>query len=108
MEYAVCQIAGKQVVVEPGKEIIVPFLGDVTNFESDEQSSTSRKFEVKVILICEKGKVSLGTPFLKDKLKFVVTGEASQKTRVAFYKLKANHRKATGQKTLSSKIKLVV
>ena len=96
MDYAICQIAGKQVIVEPGKEILVPFLGEVTKFESD-----------KVLLISEKGKVSVGAPFLKDKLKFEVTGEKSEKTRVAFYKPKANHRKATGQKTQLSRIKLV-
>lgn len=95
MDYAVCQIAGKQVIVTPGKEIKVPFLGEITNFESD-----------KVILISQKGQVLIGAPFLKDKLKFVVTGEVSEKTRVAFYKPKANHRKATGQNTKLSKIKL--
>lgn len=96
MDYAVCEIAGKQVIVTPGKEIIVPFLGDITKFEND-----------KVILISEKGKVSVGAPYLKEKLKFEVTGEASTKIRSAFYKPKANHRKVTGQKTLLSKIKLV-
>ena len=95
MDYAICQIAGKQVIVTPGKEITVPFLGEITKFESD-----------KVLLISEKGKVSIGTPFLTQKLKFEVTGEDSEKTRVAFYKPKANHRKAVGQKTLLSKIKL--
>ncbi len=96
MDYAVCQIQGKQVIVTPGKEITVPFMGEITKFESD-----------KVILISSGGEVSIGAPFLKDKLKFEVTGEASEKTRVAFYKPKANHRKATGQKTLLSKIRLV-
>lgn len=95
MDYAICQIAGKQVIVEPGKEIIVPFLGEVTNFESD-----------KVILISEKGNISIGAPFLKDKLKFDVVGEFAQKSRVAFYKPKANHRKATGQNTRLTKIRL--
>ena len=95
MDYAVCQIAGKQVIVTPGKEIVVPFLGDITNFESD-----------KVILISQKGKVSLGAPFLKEKLKFDVVGEFAQKSRVAFYKPKANHRKATGQNTKLTKIRL--
>lgn len=97
MDYAVCQIAGKQVIVTPGKEIIVPFLGEVTSFESD-----------KVLLISEKGNVSVGAPFLSKKLKFEVTGEAAEKTRVAFYKPKANHRKAVGQNTKLTKIRLAV
>ena len=95
MDYAIVQIAGKQVIIEPNKVIEVPFLGDVTKFESD-----------KVILIAEKGKVSSGAPFLKDKLKFDVVGDTSEKTRVAFYKPKANHRKVTGHKAVFSKIKL--
>lgn len=95
MDYAVVQIAGSQVIIEPGKEIKVPYLGEVTKFESD-----------KVILISEKGKVSIGAPFLQNKLKFEVTGEVAQKTRVGFYKPKANHRKVVGQNTKYSKIKL--
>jgi ribosomal protein L21 len=93
-DYAVCQIAGKQVVVEPGKEITVPHLGEITSFECD-----------KVILISEKGNVSLGAPFLKDKIKFEVLGSDSVKTRVAFYKPKANHRKVVGSKQPYSRIK---
>ncbi len=95
MDYAIVEIAGKQVRIEPGKEVIVPFLGDITKFESD-----------KVIMISEKGKISVGAPFLKEKLNFEVLGESSEKLRVSFYKPKANHRKVVGQKTLRSKIKL--
>lgn len=95
MDYAVCQIAGKQVIVEPNKVVHVPFLGEVTSFESD-----------KVLLISSKGKLLVGAPFLKETLKFEVVGETSEKLRVAFYKPKANHRKAVGQKTLISKIRL--
>jgi len=94
MDYAIVEVAGKQVIIEPGKEITVPFLGEVTKFESD-----------KVILISKQGKVSLGAPFLKDKLSFEVLGDTSEKLRVSFYKPKANHRKVVGQKTLLSKIK---
>lgn len=106
MDYAVCQIQGRQVIVEPGKVVLVPFVGDVTKFESDEQSSASGKPDVKVLLISEKGKVSIGAPFLKETLKFEVVGDTAIKTRVAFYKPKANHRKAVGQRTILSKIQL--
>ncbi len=94
-DYAVCMIAGKQVIVEPGKEISVPSLGEVTSFECD-----------KVILISEKGKVSLGAPFLKEKIKFNVLGDKAVKTRVAFYKPKANHRKVVGSNQHFSRIQL--
>lgn len=95
MDYAVVQIAGKQVIVEPNKVVHVPFLGDLTKLECD-----------KVILVSKGGKISLGAPFLKETLKFDVVGDTSEKIRVAFYKPKANHRKAVGQKTMISKIKL--
>lgn len=94
--YAVCQIAGKQVIIEPGKEIKVPFLGEISDFTCE-----------KVILISEKNQVNLGAPFLKEKLKFEVLGESKgEKIRVAFYKPKANHRKVTGHKAQFSKIRL--
>ena len=95
MDYAICQIAGRQVIVEPGKEVTVPYLGDVTSFESD-----------KVLLISSKGNVSVGAPFLKETLKFNVIGEKAEKMRVAFYKPKANHRKVVGQNTKLTRIKL--
>lgn len=95
MDYAVVQIAGKQVIVEPNKVVHVPFLGDLTKLECD-----------KVILVSKGGKISLGAPFLKETLKFDVVGDTSEKIRVGFYKPKANHRKVVGQKTMISKIKL--
>jgi ribosomal protein L21 len=94
-DYAVCQISGKQVIVEPGKEVTVPFLGEATSFECD-----------KVILISEKGQVQLGAPFLKEKIKFEVVGDSAKKIRVAFYKPKANHRKVVGSNQPYSKIKI--
>lgn len=97
MDYAVVQIAGRQVIIEPGKTVLVPFLGDVTKFESD-----------KVILLSKGGKISLGAPFLKETLKFEVLGDTSEKLRVSFYKPKANHRKVVGQRTVMSKVKLAV
>lgn len=95
-DYAVCQIAGKQVIAIPGKEITVPSLGEISDFTCE-----------KVILISKKNQINLGTPFLKEKLKFEVLGQVSgKKIRVAFYKPKANHRKATGHKAQFSKIRL--
>lgn len=95
-DYAVCEIAGKQLIVTPGKELTVPFLGEISELLCE-----------KVMLISEKGNISLGAPFLKEKLKFEVLGESSgKKIRVAFYKPKANHRKVTGHKSNLSKIKL--
>lgn len=94
-DYAVVQIAGKQVIAQPGKEITVPSLGDVTIFECD-----------KVILTSEKGQINLGAPFLKDKIKFEVLGDKNKKIRVSFYKPKANHRKVVGSNQPYSRIRL--
>lgn len=94
-DFAVCQIAGKQVIVEPGKEITVPSLGEATSFECD-----------KVILTSEKGKVNLGAPYLKEKLAFEVLGGNNKKIRVSFYKPKANHRKVVGSNQPYSRIQL--
>lgn len=95
-DYAVCEIAGKQIIVTPGKEFTVPFLGEISELVCD-----------KIIMMSEKGNISLGTPFLKEKIKFEVLSEApTKKTRVAFYKPKANHRKVTGHNSKFSKIRL--
>ncbi len=94
-DYAVCQIQGKQIIVTPDKECLVPFLGEISELECD-----------KVLLISSKGKVNIGAPFLKEKIKFeVLAGSVNNRIRVSFYKPKANHRKVYGQKTLLSKIK---
>ena len=94
-DYVVCQIAGKQFIAQPGKEILVPSLGEVTTFECDQ-----------VILTSEKGQINLGAPFLKDKIKFEVLGDSNKKIRISFYKPKANHRKVVGSNQPYSRIKL--
>lgn len=95
-DYAVCEIAGKQIIVTAGKEFTVPFLGEISELEC-----------ARVLMISEKGKLSLGAPFLKEKIKFEVLSETpTKKTRVAFYKPKANHRKVTGHNGRFSKIRL--
>ncbi len=96
LNYAVVEIAGKQYKVEKDKPILVNYLGDIKSFECD-----------KVILKVEDNKLSFGSPYLKDKLKFVVVEPVkSKKVRVATYHAKANTRKVKGSKTLSSKIQL--
>jgi len=95
MKYAIVEIAGKQVKIEPNKEVLVHFLGEVDEFESD-----------KVLLISG-DKLQIGSPFLKDKLKFKVLGTKKVKTRVATYSAKANSRTVVGSKAMYSKIMLV-
>ncbi len=97
INYAVVEIAGRQYKVKSGQEFLVDFLGDTQSFESD-----------RVLLISEDGKLELGQPYLKDKLKFQVLGSVrGSKIRVATYKAKANVRRVKGARATYSKVKLV-
>lgn len=94
--YAVVEIAGRQYKIEPGSELLVNHLGEVKTFECD-----------KVLLLSEGDKISVGSPYLKEKLKFeVIDTVRGKKIRVATYKAKANTRKVKGSRSINSRIKL--
>lgn len=95
LKYAVVEISGKQYKVVAEQALTVDFLGDIKNFECS-----------KVLLKVEDDKISLGNPYLKEKLSFEVLGVQSDKIRVATYKAKANYRRVKGGKKLLSKINL--
>src|SRR5579884_2942905 len=96
IKYAVVEIAGRQYLVEPGKEILVNSLGDVKSLECD-----------KVLLLADDKALNIGKPFLKDKLNFeVLEAVKGDKIRVAKYHAKANTRKVKGSRVLMSKIKI--
>lgn len=95
MRYAVVEIAGKQYLAEPDKELVVGNLGDVKSIETD-----------KVLLIADEEKLELGKPYLKGTLKFDVVGVDKRKIRVAKFHAKANYRRVMGAKNSFSKIKL--
>lgn len=97
MNYAVVEISGRQYKVTPNKEILVDFLGEETSeFECD-----------KVLLVSEGDKLDVGDPYLKTKLKFAVVEKVKlPKIRVFKYHAKANTRKVTGARPLTSRIKL--
>ena len=98
MKYAVVEISGKQYKVEPNQAFLVDFLGDeAKNFECD-----------KVLLLADDKKVSIGDPFLKEKLSFeFVENIRLRKIQSRTYHAKANYRRVKGIKPKATKIKLV-
>lgn len=95
MDYAVCEIRGKQYKIIPGKPLTVAGkLEDVS---------------AKVLLLSENGKVKIGNPYLKENLDLkslgVVMGE---KIRVAKFHAKAKYRKVTGYRKKFLKVVLDV
>jgi len=96
MKYAVVEISGKQHVVYPGKTL------EVENFAGEGEIECD-----KVIMISQDGKISLGAPYLKDKLKIKVSDGRKTKIRVAKFHAKSNTRKVIGQKRITKRIALV-
>jgi ribosomal protein L21 len=96
MQYAVCEISGRQYTVKPGQTLEVDYLGDIKTLNVD-----------KVLLMVDGEKLEIGTPYLKVPLEFEVLGSKKlEKVRVAKFAAKANYRKVKGQRREVSMIKL--
>lgn len=96
MQYAVCEISGRQYTVKPDQTLEVDYLGDIKSLTVD-----------KVLLMVNGEKLEVGTPYLKTSLEFEVLGSKKlEKVRVAKYSAKANYRKVKGQRREVSLIKL--
>ncbi len=96
LRYAVVEISGRQYKVLPEKDFLVDFLGEVKTYETD-----------KILLEVNDGKIEIGSPYLKQKLKFDVLGVVrGKKLRVATYKAKANTRRVKGSRNIYSRLKL--
>lgn len=92
-EYAICNIAGKQYKVVPGKELEVALQDNVSEITA------------KVLIKVDKDKVEVGTPYLKEELKLKVLGNVSKpKIRVAKFHAKANYRRVTGMRPKATKV----
>ncbi len=93
ISYAICEIKGKQYKVLPGK----PFLVDLENDKNP---------EAPVLLMVDEKKISLGKPYLKDKLKLEVLENnfKAKKIRVAKFHAKANYRKVQGSRATYTKL----
>ncbi|MBI2596990.1 50S ribosomal protein L21 [Candidatus Daviesbacteria bacterium] len=98
LDYAVCEVSGKQYKVVPNKPLDVDFLGEGL-----------KQVEAKVLLLSKDGKVKIGTPYLKDKitLDFIDTRKAN-KIRVAKFHAKANFRKVVGFRATKTRLLLTV
>jgi ribosomal protein L21 len=95
MDYAVCQISGRQYIIKPGSIVEVDKLED-------------GKFTVdKVLMIVNGGNIQMGDPYLKTTLDFEVVAQKREKIRVAKFKSKANYRKVHGTVRQTTQIKLV-
>lgn len=96
LDYAVCEISGKQYKIIPNQPIEVDFMG-----------SLGKNTEVSVLMLSEGGQIKIGTPYLKDKLvlEYLDTIKAD-KIRVAKFHAKANFRKVTGQRSKKTRLLL--
>lgn len=94
VNYAICEVSGKQYKVIPGKP-----------FEVDYQGEGVQLVEAQVLLLSEDGKVKLGEPYLKDKLTLtILENTRGEKIRVSKFHAKANYRRTTGHKSKLTKV----
>lgn len=95
INYAICEISGKQYKVIPGK-----------TFEVSLQEE-GKDVEVNVLLLSEDDKLELGTPYLKEKLTLKrVEDSKGKKIRVSKFHAKANYRRTIGYRSKITKLVL--
>ncbi len=98
LNYAVCEISGKQYKVIPNKAF------EVSRLEGD-----GKNIKVKVLLLSEDSKVEIGKPYLKEELVLErVEDIKGEKIRVSKFHAKANFRKTIGYRSKLTKVMLVV
>ena len=97
LDFAICEISGKQYKVIPNKALEVAFL------------DTEKDVEAAVLLLSENGKINIGKPYLKEKviLKYLDVVKAD-KIRVAKFHAKANYRKVVGHRSKKTRLMLSV
>lgn len=97
LNYAVCEISGKQYKVVPGKDFTVSL-----QKEGD-------SIEATVLLLSEDGSLKIGTPALKEKLTLTrVEDSKGPKIRVSKFHAKANYRRTIGYRSKVTKLVLPV
>lgn len=95
LNYAICEISGKQYKVIPGKVFAVSL-----QKESDQIGA-------KVLLLSEDGTISIGQPYLKkDLILKRVEDIKGRKIRVAKFHAKANYRRVKGYRSKLTKVAL--
>lgn len=98
LNYAVCEISGKQYKVVPGQ-----------SFDVALQDPSKQEIEASVLLISEDGKLKIGSPYLKEKLALKrIEDLKGPKIRVAKFHAKANYRRVTGFRAKLTRVMLAV
>lgn len=98
LNYAVCEVGGKQYIVIPNQPLVV-----------DNQDENLKKLEANVLLFSGDGKIKVGKPYLKEKLSLEVIGNIKgDKIRVAKFHAKANYRKVKGHRAKMTRVVLSV
>lgn len=94
LNYAVCEIGGKQYKVMPGK-----------SFEVDLLQGSEEAIDVNVLLLSEDDKLKIGRPYLKEKLTLKrLEDKKGEKIRVSKFHAKANFRKTIGFRARLTKV----
>ena len=94
LNYAICEISGKQVKVCPGKIIEVSL-----------QKEPGKDIQADVLLLSEDGKFKIGRPYLKEKLVLKkIEDIKGSKIRVAKFHAKANYRRTTGYRSSITRV----
>lgn len=94
LDYAICEISGKQYKIIPEKPIEVDLIDGL-----------DKDLEVSVLLLSEGDQIKIGYPYLKDKLSLkYLENIKGEKIRVAKFHAKANFRKVTGHRAKKTKL----
>lgn len=94
LNYAVCEIAGKQYKMVPGETVEINF-----------QKGSTEEIDAKILLLSENDKLKIGNPYLKEKLTLKrVEDIKGKKIRVSKYHAKANYRRTIGSRVKLTKV----
>ena len=94
LNFAICEISGKQYKILPNQPIEVDWLGE-----------EEKKIDAQVLLRSDEGKTEIGSPYLKEKLTLdILETTRGEKIRVAKFHAKANFRKVTGHRSKKTKV----
>lgn len=97
LNYAICEISGKQYKIIPGKTLKV-------GLQREDQD-----INVNVLLLSEDNKLKIGNPYLKEKLTLKrIEDVKGEKIRVSKFHAKANYRKTIGFRPKITKVVLAV
>lgn len=96
LNYAICEISGKQYKVIPEKTLEIDF-----------QDHSKKDIAANVLLLSEDGKIKIGKPYLKEKLLLKRLDDIKgDKIRVSKYHAKANYRRIKGYRSKITKVVL--